>query len=69
MEVIVTHSGGDFDSLASLVAAKKLYPKASMIMPQSPEKQVRKFLSLYQNAFDFKDERLFNFDKVLYQCH
>ena len=64
MEVIVTHSGGDFDSLASLVAAKKLYPKASMIMPQSPEKQVRKFLSLYQNAFDFKDERLFNFDKV-----
>jgi len=64
MEVIVTHSGGDFDSLASLVAAKKLYPEAFMIMPQSPEKQVREFLSLYQNTFDFKDERFFNFDKV-----
>ncbi len=30
MEVITTHMNADFDSLASMVAAKKLYPEAVM---------------------------------------
>ncbi len=64
MDAIVTHSGGDFDCLASLIAAKKIYPDAHMILPQSLEKQVREFLSLYRNAFDFKDEKRFDFSQV-----
>ncbi len=64
MDLIVTHTSGDFDSLASLIAAKKLYPEAELILPRTPEKQVRKFLSLYQDIFKLKDERYFDFSKV-----
>ncbi|MCK5305621.1 MAG: CBS domain-containing protein [Candidatus Omnitrophica bacterium] len=64
MDLIVTHINGDFDSLASLVAAKKLYPQASVILPHSPEKQVRGFLALYQDLFELKDERHFDFGRV-----
>jgi tRNA nucleotidyltransferase (CCA-adding enzyme) len=64
MDLIVTHTSGDFDSLASLIAAKKLYPQAEIILPRTPEKQVRKFLSLYKDVFDIRDERYFDFSKV-----
>ena len=64
MDLIVTHTSGDFDSLASLIAAKKLYPEAEFILPRTPEKQVVKFLSLYQDLFKLKDERHFDFSKV-----
>ena len=44
MEVITTHINADFDSLASMLAAKKLYPEATIIFPGSQEKSVRDFL-------------------------
>lgn len=44
MEVITTHTNADFDTLASMLAAKKLYPKACLVFPGSKEKGVRDFL-------------------------
>lgn len=44
MEVITTHINADFDSLASMLAARKLYPGATIIFPGSQEKSVRDFL-------------------------
>ncbi len=44
MEVITTHTNADFDTLASMVAAKKLYPDALVVFPGSKEKGVRDFL-------------------------
>ena len=44
MEIITTHEMADFDALASLIAAKKLYPKAHLVLPGSQEKQVRDYL-------------------------
>ena len=44
MDVITTHINADFDSLASMLAAKKLYPEATIIFPGSQEKSVRDFL-------------------------
>lgn len=64
MDLIVTHTLGDFDALSSLLAAKKLYPRADLILPRSPEKQVRDFLSLYQDVFKLKDERYYDFSRV-----
>ena len=32
MKIIATHSGADFDALASLVAAYKLYPGADIMI-------------------------------------
>lgn len=44
MELITTHLNADFDALAALVAAQKLYPEAVMAFPGSQEKNVRDFL-------------------------
>ena len=42
--VIATHENADFDALASMVAAKKLYPEAILIAPGSQERRVREFI-------------------------
>ncbi|MFH1855619.1 MAG: CBS domain-containing protein [Candidatus Omnitrophota bacterium] len=57
MDLIVTHTGGDFDSLASLVAAKKLYPDARLLFPGSQEKNVREFISLCKNLVKIETEK------------
>ncbi|MDH3972778.1 MAG: CBS domain-containing protein [Deltaproteobacteria bacterium] len=53
MEVITTHTNGDFDTLASMIAAKKLYPGAITVFPAGVEKSVREFLHNYPIP-DFK---------------
>jgi tRNA nucleotidyltransferase (CCA-adding enzyme) len=37
----------DFDALASMMAAKKLYPKAEPVFPGSQEKRVREFIKAF----------------------
>jgi tRNA nucleotidyltransferase (CCA-adding enzyme) len=44
MKVITSHINADFDSLSSMVAAKKLYPDAALVFPGSQEKTLRDFL-------------------------
>jgi len=44
MKVITSHINADFDSLSSMVAAKKLYPDATLVFPGSQEKTLRDFL-------------------------
>ena len=41
MEVITSHTNADFDTLASMVAARKLYPSARLALPGSMEKKLR----------------------------
>ncbi len=43
MEVITTHINADFDSLGSMIAAKKLYPDALLVFPGSQERSLRRF--------------------------
>ncbi|MGE0642800.1 MAG: CBS domain-containing protein [Nitrospira sp.] len=45
MEVIATHSNADFDGLASMVAAQKLFPEAKLVLPAGAQETVRKFLA------------------------
>ena len=45
MKIITCHVNADFDSLASMIAAQKLYPDAVMAFPGSQEKNVRRFIS------------------------
>jgi tRNA nucleotidyltransferase (CCA-adding enzyme) len=49
MEVITTHVNADFDTIASMVAARKLYPAAVIVLPGSQEETVKGFL--LQSAF------------------
>ena len=55
MRLITTHINADFDGLASMVAARKIYPDAILAFPGSQEKNVRDFISqslLY--SYDFQ---------------
>lgn len=45
MEVITSHTNADFDSLASMLAAKKLYPEAIPVFSGAQERNVRNFFS------------------------
>lgn len=47
MDVITSHLNADFDSLASMVAARKLYPQAQMVFPGSQEKKLRDFMEAF----------------------
>lgn len=45
MDLIVTHSNADFDGLASMVAARKLFPEAKLLLPAGAQETVRNFLA------------------------
>jgi len=47
MQVILTHENADFDAIASLLAAHKIYPGAQPILPHRVNRNVQAFLSLY----------------------
>jgi tRNA nucleotidyltransferase (CCA-adding enzyme) len=54
MHLITTHLNADFDGLASMIAARKLYPDAILAFPGSQERNVRDFISqslLYKYDF------------------
>ncbi len=59
MEVVSTHIHADFDALASMAAAAKLYPKARLLFSGSQERNVREFLR--ETKFPLRAERLRGF--------
>lgn len=61
MQVITTHIHADFDGLASMIAAQKIYPDAILVFPGSQEKNLREFISqtlLYK--YDFQKLKTVN---------
>lgn len=55
VQVITTHLNADFDALASMMAAKKLYPEARAVFSGSQERNLREFFlhsTLYVMEFD-----------------
>ncbi|MBC7247726.1 MAG: CBS domain-containing protein [Actinobacteria bacterium] len=57
MDVILGHVNVDFDALASMVAAKKLYPEAVMVFAGSVNRNVREFIALHGDVLEFMDPR------------
>ncbi len=54
MRIITTHINADFDGMASMIAAQKLYPDGLLVFPGSQEKTLRDFISqtlLYRYEF------------------
>ncbi|MCS6304442.1 MAG: CBS domain-containing protein [Nitrospira sp.] len=47
MDVIATHNNADFDGLASMVAARKLFPEAKLVLPGGGQETVRNFLAVH----------------------
>ena len=57
MDAIVGHANADFDALASMVAAKKLYPEAVMVFAGSVNRNVREFITLHGDVLDFMEPK------------
>ncbi len=53
MDALLTHENADFDAIASLAAAKKLYPDAVALLPRRVNRNARDFLTLYGEPFSF----------------
>ena len=65
MDIITTHIGADFDSLAAMVAAKRIYPNADLVFPGSQEKSVRDYLAQeFPNIYAFKKIRHIDLTRV-----
>lgn len=63
MEIITSHINADFDALASMLAAKKLFPEARIVFPGSQEKKVREFLEAF-SLLSFSRIKDIDLDKV-----
>jgi tRNA nucleotidyltransferase (CCA-adding enzyme) len=60
-EIITTHMNADFDALASMIAAKKLYPEATLVFAGSQEKNLRNFF-LHSTSYLFDLTKLKHVD-------
>jgi tRNA nucleotidyltransferase (CCA-adding enzyme) len=64
-EIITTHLNADFDALASMIAAQKLYPEAALVFPGSQEKNLRNFfLHSTSYLFNFAKLKHVDFDRI-----
>lgn len=64
MKIITTHKGSDFDALASLVAATLIYPEAKPVLPLTINANLKAFLAIHKDLFDFYSPKDITFDHV-----
>lgn len=57
MEIITSHNALDFDGLAGMVAAGKLYPGAVKAFSGTVAKNVKQFMALYKDSLSIKQAR------------
>jgi tRNA nucleotidyltransferase (CCA-adding enzyme) len=50
LEIITSHNSLDFDGLAGMVAAGKLYPGAVKVFSGTVAKNVKQFMALYKDS-------------------
>ncbi len=55
MNIIITHKHGDFDALASLIAAARLYPGSRVILPDPVQPNVQSFINLYRDLLPLSE--------------
>ncbi len=65
LTVITTHVNADFDAVASMLAAQKLYPNAIVVFPGSQDKNLRNFfITSMVYLFNIKNIKDIAFSKV-----
>ncbi len=69
LTIITTHVNADFDALASMLAAQKLYPGSLIVFPGSQEKNIRNFfiksMVYLFNMADIKDITISNVKRLV----
>ena len=64
MQVITAHFNADFDCMAAMVAAQKLYPEAKMVFSGSMEKPLQEYLKAFNPPFYFTRIKEVDLDQV-----
>ncbi|MDW7673875.1 MAG: DHH family phosphoesterase, partial [Bacillota bacterium] len=64
MQIITSHLNLDFDGLASMVAASKLYSKAKLVLPDKISLPVQRFLALYKDTIPTVSPKQLDWEKV-----
>lgn len=52
MDIIISHQLTDFDGLAAMIAAKKLYPEAELVFSGRLQNLVKDFMALYRDEIE-----------------
>ncbi|QJB56653.1 CBS domain-containing protein [Pseudodesulfovibrio sp. zrk46] len=64
MQIITTHTGTDFDALASVVAGTFLYPGSVGVLPGMVNPEVKQFLAIHANILRITPRKDFDIDAV-----
>lgn len=64
LQIIISHTNTDFDALASMIAAKKLYPDAKVVISTKQNIQVKQFLTIYRDILDFTPDNQVDWSEV-----
>ncbi|UCZ54437.1 CBS domain-containing protein [Bacillus shivajii] len=64
MRIIASHTNLDFDGFASMIAAKKLYPQAEIVLASKLSPEVDHFLAIYKDTYSFKRVKNINMNHV-----
>ena len=64
MDIILAHRQLDFDALASMVAAQKIYPNSVLVMDGKPNDYVQDFLALARDQLRFRKAQDIDMDEV-----
>ena len=64
MEIITSHNALDFDGLAGMVAASKLYPQAVMVISGTVAKNIKQFMALYKDLLSIRTPKEIDLKQV-----
>jgi len=64
LEIITSHNALDFDGLAAMIAAGKIYPYATLVFSGTLSKNVKKFMGLYKDSLNIKYPKEIDFNQV-----
>ena len=64
MDVIVSHTNTDFDALAAMLAARRLYPGATVALSGSLNRNVREFYRLHADELELAEPGRLDLDAI-----
>lgn len=64
MEIITSHNALDFDGLASMAGASKLYPAAVMVISGTVSRKIKQFMGLYKDSLLIKTPKEIDLKQV-----
>src|SRR5699024_8749671 len=62
--IIMSHINTDFDALASMLAAKKLYPDAQVVISDKQNVPVKQYLTIYRDMLDLVQDNLVDWPNI-----